>query len=277
MQGAELVDVGNRLGAQPVEEGRDAEDADGNLTLRLSSGKSIKTTATRLERARQLAQKITFVVRDDGTQVKASAAQIEKVARRLAAHSLEDMDLLERENYKVLLVNSKRTPRGGYPGGRAGAELADDSSWNPHIRGYVRSSHKVIVLPAEALDEKAGGGSDVLLHELGHALSDLRVDDGYKHEIFGFGFGPYQIRDLDRSGPVMKLFEAYAKRCGYDTSKGRNGTATRTSAIWSGYALAGPQEYLAEGITFYQQGGADRQVLKDKDPEFFEYLKALLD
>lgn len=272
LEGADLVNVGNRAGGEKIQ-----EDGRGNLTILLGSGKVIETTKTRLARARKLAEKITFLVNDDGSHQKAGAEVVEKVAYRLASHSLEDMDRLEKDGYKVLLVNPNTKPKGGYPGGRPGAELSDDGSWNPRIRGYVRYSEKVITMPLEALDEAAGGGSDVLLHELGHVLSDLRANDGPRYEFFGFGFGSHEVRHLDGDSQVTDMFSAYAKRCGYDTSKGRGGTAKNTSAIWSSYALQGPQEYLAEGITFYQQGGEDRKQLKEKDPEFFEYLKALLD
>lgn len=241
----------------------------------LSSGQRVRTTEERLCQARNLAKRITLVVADDGSRRPASDAQMEKVAHRLAGLSVADMSLIAEDGYKILLVNTRKTPKGGYAGGRAGLELAEDGNWKPGIRGYVSYESKVLVLPAEALDE-ALRGADVLMHELGHVVSDCRAKDT-RPESYLFGVISFEgkVNSLDRDPGIRALFEAYAKRCGYDTSKGRDGEIKNRSAAWSTYAVEGQQEYIAEGLAFYKGGPETRQSLRSLDPEFFKKLQQM--
>jgi hypothetical protein len=246
-----------------------------DVSIELSSGTRVHTTSARLQHARGLAAKISFLVRDDGSQVRASEADIEKVAQRLSAFSVDDIKLMAENGYKVLLVNSKVTPRGGYPGGRAGGELAKDGSWEAGVGGYVDYDSKVLVMPTEALD-KAFRGADVMMHELAHVTSDCREKDTPSESyLFGLWTTDAKVNSLDNDATVVALFQAYANRCGYDTKKGRKGTITNYAPVWSSYAVQGPQEYLAEGIAFYKHGGATRQKLKDKDPGFHARLEKM--
>lgn len=241
----------------------------------LSSGQRVHTTEQRLAQARELAKRITQVVADDGSRRPAAAGQVEKVAHRLAGLSAADMKAIAENGYKILLVNTSKTPRGGYAGGRAGAELAKDGSWQPGVRGYVSYESKVLVLPADALDE-ALRGADVLMHELGHVVSDCRAKDS-KPESYLFGLITFsgKVNSLDTDPAIKGLFEAYAKRCGYDTSKGRGGTITNSSAAWSTYAVEGQQEYIAEGLAFYKGNKQTRQKLRSLDPAFFTKLQQM--
>ena len=64
-------------------------------------------------------------------------------------------------------------------------------------------------------------------HTLHRVVEALYVVDGYQVEITHDGVriaGPWHGETL---------FEAYAKRCGYDTSKGREGKITNAAAAWS--------------------------------------------
>lgn len=244
-------------------------------SIALSSGEHVWTTQERLAHARALAGRITFVVAPDGRRVKAPTDQLEKVAERLAAFSQADMKLMEQDGYKVLLVDSQRTPKGGYPGGRADLELAKDGSWSPKTGAYVSYESKLLVIPTESLD-KSWRKADVLMHELGHVMSDCRVKDT-KPESYLYGLVKFsgEINTLDHSSDIVALFKAYAKRCGYDIKKGRKGEVTNPKASWSDYANQGPQEYLAEGIALFKHGAANREKLLALDPDFFAKLKQM--
>lgn len=247
------------------------QPSEDDIELRLSSGKTVRTTRERLEKARRLADKITFVVRADGSQVKAGADLVEKVAQRLAAFSVQDMARLEEAGYKVMLVDRERKPKGGYPGGRPGLEVNDDGTWTPGVLGYASYEDKVIAVPLDAIDKVGGGGSDVLLHEFAHALSDARVADEPRWRILGFGIGT-QVQSMDTGAVTNAHWNAYRRRCGW---VGKDQPPQNPAAVWSWYALTGPQEYLAEGISFYKQGGRERALLKDKDPGFYNSLRTL--
>ncbi len=246
-------------------DGSVVENSPNDVEILLSDGKNIHTTAERLKFARTLAGQITFVVDAEGKRHKAGGQFVEGVAQRLAAFSVADMKSLKDNEYTFCFVDSNNKPKGGYPGGR-GAPTGKGGNWKEGVGGYAAYGDKVIVIPYDSIGKVAGGDSDVLLHEISHAVSDCRVSDRF--------FGAIS-RSLDNDGEVVKFFQAYAKRCGYDTGKGREGTITKHDAVWSTYACQGSQEYLAEGITYLKQGGASRALLKSKDPAFYEKLLKL--
>ncbi len=235
--------------------------------IRLSSGGTIQTTPDRLQAAQRLAAKITFQVKASGAQEKVSNPVIlKKVSERLAAFSVEDLKLLEKDGFRILLVDSAQKPKGGYPGGRPGIELNEDGSWKDWVGGYNAMDSKTIIMPLAHLDREGSTG-DILVHELAHALADSRVPD--KKRLFGKNV---EMRLDDESGPVGKAYLNYAKRCGYSFVNGKS-VILFPDKVWNGYALRNPLEYWAVGVTVYKQGGERKENLRRLDPDFFNLLR----
>lgn len=249
------------------------------IEIKLSSGVTVRSTRDQSQKARTLAAKITFVLGDDGRESKASAALVEKVAGRLAAFSSQDLQLLEENDYRVVIVSTQRTPKGGYPGARPGGEVNANGSWTEGTQAYARSEAKVIVIPESSLEQKVWSGregeNDVLIHELGHAISDCRLKDSPLTGLIRAVHGVSEVKTLDNNPQIGVLFQAYAKRCGYDTSRGRQGEIKNPDAVWSAYACQGAQEYLAEGVAAFKQAGTGRDRLKAKDENFFALLERM--
>jgi hypothetical protein len=241
------------------------ENNDGNVKIRLRSGGEIITTVLRLRKARELAKRITFRLKKDGSWVKASSKYLEKVARRLAAFSIDDQKKLEEEGYRILLVDRRTTPKGGYPHNPKAKD-----KWPGGLLGYCAPSANVVVVPIDVLDRK--NESDTLLHELGHAISDSRVRPNWLQRVLGIG------RDsMDSDPEIGKLYQAYAKKCGHKPSRNYDDQSYWKPAhpenAWSLYALRSPGEYLAEGVA-RMEGGRGAQI-QQKDPQFFTKLKHL--
>ena len=246
-------------------DGSVVENSPSDVEILLSEGKTIRTTANRLKNARILAEAITFMIGEDGKRRKASPKFVEGAVQRLAAFSVADMNRLLDNGYTICFVDRSKKPKGGYPGGSE-APKGKDGNWKDGVGGYAAYGDKVLVIPCDGIGQVGGGDSDVLLHEIAHSISDCRVSD----TLFGT-----ITRSLDNDSAIVELFEAYAKRCGYDTGKGRSGKVSKPEAVWSHYACQGSHEYLAEGITFLKQGGASREALKSKDPKFYQKLLKL--
>ncbi|MEW6283039.1 MAG: hypothetical protein AB1758_30780 [Candidatus Eremiobacterota bacterium] len=248
----------------PVSEVTSSSPGGGDLTLTLPTNATVHTNHRVLAKARELARKISFVVKTDGKLEAADGTLSEKVAHRLAALTEADLEQLEKGGVRVLLVTDrKQKPRGGWPGRDPGWD------WPDNVGAYYNYGSNDVVIPIEYLDHPFGGG-DALLHELGHALSDVKVPDEKRI------LGGREINSKDRE--VGGMLGAYRKRCGWQPPKkeGEWGTIANPAAVWSQYALEAEAEYLAEGVRCYTSNGDARRRLAALDPDMFNYVKGFL-
>lgn len=271
-QAAALANYLNQVVAS-VQEVKQAAPANGaaaeaekprEIELPLPTGARVKTDDARLLRALELSRKRTFVLGADGKLTPAREDQANKVALRLAAFSLSSLEELEDAGVRILLVDPRQTPVGGYPGGKSAVNK--DGSWPSSLGGYYNYGSNDLVMPEEWLD-KPFAGEDVLLHELGHALSDARVSDTTRAN-----------RSKDDDPKLVGLHGDYCKRCGFIPGKDGNlGQVTNPSASWSNYACESPAEYLAEGVMVLQSNDKARIArFQSLDQEGFQYVTSFL-
>lgn len=193
-------------------------------------------------------QQNAHVLNDPGNESELPEDQKEIVLGALSRYPGAICRSFQNEDVKILVVNRQKQPRGGYPG-MSGWPL--DATGKSPAAGYYDSTHKIIVVAGDALDQ------DLIVHEAAHTLDDIQAPDG----VSFWGFGGTKVRE--KSSTDRKLKKLYAE---HKKRSGDNGSE------WSPYGLCNLKEYYAEGVKFYLGTEGQKEMLKSLDPGMYEYI-----
>lgn len=190
-----------------------------------------------------------------------SKAQFADWSRALESYDLDQLERLQKGGVKMKLTS--KSDAAEY------RRRAGEKSKIP--AGHYLSDTKTLYLKKSTLRGKLA--SDVVGHELGHAVDDIRERDNtssdrtrnkVKKALGMRGRGNLQSQN-DKE--FRKLFEGYVERTEGLEKQG-------DGAMWTKYGRSSASEYYAEGTGLYYGGQEQRELLRKKDPALFKYLAA---
>lgn len=206
------------------------------------------------DKARQAAAKLT-VKMVHGKPTKPTEAELDNIAASLRKLPPKMLDTLIQNGLKIEIVDKSSMTNG------------DEAVYDPDV--------KTIKIPAQTLGKKDidGKPTDILLHELGHAVDDLSVRDDKKGKDPITGAPRTNTKRLTDGEDYQEAIKEY-----YDNVY-QGGSFPRPGArIGAVGVVSNGRELFAEALRKYlDEGKAGREELKTKAPKMYALIKRLVD
>jgi hypothetical protein len=190
---------------------------------------------------------------DEGVSHPLKDDKLATLADGLSAFDRNSARQLMDEGLSFTVVNSKKTPKGGYPGNVN--KWLNDATGKQPSGGWYSPREKTIVLAEERVDVAS------VYHEGAHALDDFREKD-IKDPYSPTGKRITWHSDNDKE--LHNLYKNYQAR------------SKKKDQVWSEYGRTNNKEYLAEGVLSYLSGPFSKESLREKDPEMYRYVEKFL-
>jgi hypothetical protein len=215
----------------------------GQASLSAQQAAPVSNGSSADDKAMQVAKRIARGVDENNKPYTLNPTQLQQIAASLRKLPSALLDKLVKGGLKIEVISKPKTDNGQ-------AEYDHDS--------------KKIFIPLRNLGKTSqgeDGKTDVLLHELGHAVDDLLKPDGKDKTT----------RRVTDSQEYNEAYNEYDKKV-----YGGKSVPDPSARLGPPGVVSSKIELFAEAMRFYLEGGAAREELRKKAPKMYKLIVKLL-